>query len=93
MQPVTSNQFMEPEKQKTAKKHLFLLTLGVLTILSLISLTAPSNRSAPAMPADTFHEQTRKVEECLNCHANTATAAKPMKHPPQTNCGFCHSRQ
>jgi hypothetical protein len=84
---------MEPEKQKTAKKHLIFLTLGVLALLSLISLTAPSNRSAPAMPADLIHEQARKIQECLNCHANTADAIKPMKHPPQANCGFCHVRK
>jgi hypothetical protein len=84
---------MDPEKQKTAKKHLVLLTAGIIALLSLLSLMTSSNRSAPAMPADTIHQQLRKAQECLNCHANDDTAVRPMKHPPQANCSFCHGKK
>jgi hypothetical protein len=82
---------MDPEKQKTAKKHLMLLTCGILALLSILSLVTSSNRAAPPMPRDQIHQPTPKVQECLNCHANTGTAVRPMKHPPQTNCSFCHA--
>jgi hypothetical protein len=84
---------MDPEKQNTAKKHLVLLTLGVLAILSVLALTTSPNRSAPMLPGDPTHQQISKVQECLNCHANDATAVRPMKHPPQANCSFCHGKK
>jgi hypothetical protein len=83
---------MEPEKQKTAKKHLVLLTLGIFALLSVLSLTTSSHRSAPAQPTDEIHQLSRKVQECLPCHGNSVSAVRPMKHQPRENCGFCHPR-
>jgi hypothetical protein len=84
---------MHPEKQKTAKRHVILLAAGVLVLLSVLSLTTSPNESAPPLPKDITHQQMRKVEECLNCHANDTAAVHPMKHPLRTNCSFCHEKK
>jgi hypothetical protein len=84
---------MDPEKQKTAKRHLVLLTAGVLVLLSVLSLTTTPSKTAPPQPQNKTHQQSREVEECLTCHANAAAAARPMKHPPRNDCGFCHAKR
>jgi hypothetical protein len=86
---------MDPEKQKTAKKHIILLAAGILAVLSVLSLTTSSNDPAPPQPSDAAHQQSRKVEECLKCHANADPdpSGLPMKHPPRANCGFCHAKK
>lgn len=84
---------MEIEKQATIKRHFFLVAFGTLAVLALLSLTAPFNSNAPAMPADEAHQTTEKVQACLSCHRNDAAAAKPMKHEVRGNCSFCHPRR
>jgi cytochrome c553 len=89
---------MEQEKQKTIKRHFFLVAVGMLGVLSLLSLTAPFDSAAPKMPGDQSHQSSQKVIECLNCHRNDGTAApkesppKPMRHEMRANCTFCHAR-
>lgn len=83
---------MEPTKQATIKRHFLLVALGTIAVLTLLSLTAPFNSGAPAMPGDEAHQSTEKVQACLSCHRNEADAVKPMKHEVRGNCTFCHAR-
>jgi hypothetical protein len=95
---------MEPEKQKTIKRHFFLVAAGTIGALTLLSLTAPFESTAPKMPADESHQNSQKVIACLNCHRHDATAAsknlttpkeispKPMRHEMRANCTYCHIR-
>lgn len=92
---------MEHDKQKTIKRHFFLVAAGTVGMLTLLSLSAPFESTAPPMPADEFHRSSQKVIECLNCHrSNTAaaegpvaaTTPKPMRHEVRANCAFCHPR-
>jgi hypothetical protein len=83
---------MDEQKQKTVKKHFFLVAFGTIAVLAFLSLTAPFDTGAPVMPADEAHQQTQRLQSCLNCHQNGATAVKPMKHEVRANCTFCHPR-
>jgi hypothetical protein len=84
---------MNQAKQTTIKRHFFLVAAGTIVVLTLLSMIAPFDSEAPAMPADAIHQPMQKVETCLKCHANDGTAAKPMKHQPRPNCSFCHVRR